>query len=66
MAAISEEGSMSPLARANEATNEEAKRPARESITAVMGLGKISDDVSSAAEEFRVGSFMGLGLFLRK
>jgi hypothetical protein len=31
-----------------------------------MGLGKIPDGVSSAAEEFRVGSFMGLGLFLRK
>jgi hypothetical protein len=51
MAAIRDEGSTSPLAKANEATKEEAKRPA-------MGLGKISLGAGSAAGEFWVGSFM--------
>jgi hypothetical protein len=58
MAAIRDEGSTSPLAKANEATKEEAKRPARESIAAAMGLGKISLGAGSAAGEFWVGSFM--------
>jgi len=58
MAAISDEGSTSPLAKANEATKEEAKRPARESTAAAMGLGKISLGVWLAAGEFRVGSSM--------